>query len=78
MPTVKNILGPYRVYFYSFDRNEPKHVHVQREKNVCKFWFEPLALCSSSGFAPHELNQVRQLIQTNLYSILEAWNEHCE
>lgn len=78
MPTVKNIPGPYRVFFYSFDRNEPKHVHVQREKNVCKFWLEPLALCRNNGFAPHELNQVRQLIQTNLYGILEAWNEHCE
>ena len=78
MPTVKNISGPYRVFFYSFDRNEPKHVHVQREKSMCKFWLEPLALCKNSGFAPHELNQVRQLIQTNLFSILEAWDEHCE
>jgi len=35
MPTVKNIPGPYRLYFYSFDCNEPKHVHVQKgEKDL--------------------------------------------
>lgn len=32
MPTVKNIEGPYRVFFYSFDCHEPKQVHIQREK----------------------------------------------
>lgn len=77
MPTIKDIPGPYRLFFYSFDCNEPEHVHVQREKNTCKFWLEPLALCKNSGFSPHELNQIRQLIQTHLYSILETWNEHC-
>ncbi|MGH9338024.1 MAG: DUF4160 domain-containing protein [Acidobacteriota bacterium] len=28
MPTVKDIAGPYRFYFYSFDCNERPHVHV--------------------------------------------------
>jgi hypothetical protein len=32
MPAVKDIQGPYRLFFYSFDCNQPKHVHVQREK----------------------------------------------
>ena len=34
MPTIKNIPGPYRFFFYSFDCNEPEHVHVQRENKV--------------------------------------------
>jgi hypothetical protein len=25
MPTIKNISGPYRFFFYSFDCNEPVH-----------------------------------------------------
>ena len=29
MPTVKGIVGPYRFSFYSFDCEEPMHVHVQ-------------------------------------------------
>jgi hypothetical protein len=28
MPTVRNLPGPYRFFFYSFDCNEPEHVHV--------------------------------------------------
>ncbi|MEA3241760.1 MAG: DUF4160 domain-containing protein [Pseudomonadota bacterium] len=77
MPTVKKISGPYRFFFYSFDCNEPMHVHVQREKSVSKFWLNPLALCKNNGFTPKELNTVRKTIQSNMTKILEAWNEHC-
>jgi hypothetical protein len=42
MPTVKNIKGPYRVFFYSFDCHEPKHVHIQREKLTCNFGWNRL------------------------------------
>jgi len=59
VPTVRGIEGPYQFFFYSFDCNEPKHVHVQRERNMCKFWLEPLALAGNDGFAPHELNRIR-------------------
>ena len=77
MPTVKNISGPYRFFFYSFDCNEPMHVHVQREKSVCKFWLNPIALCKNNGFTPKDLNTIRNIIQSNITNILEAWNEHC-
>jgi hypothetical protein len=77
MPTVKDIQGPYRLFFYSFDCNEPKHVHVQREKLICKFWLEPISLVKNSGFSPKELNSIRRIIEFNLNKILEAWYEHC-
>ena len=77
MPTIKNITGKYRLFFYSFDCYEPKHVHVQQEKNVCKFWLEPVVLCKNYGFTPRELNIIRELIYNNKMTILEAWNEHC-
>jgi hypothetical protein len=77
MPTVKNIPGPYRFFFYSFDCNEPKHVHVQREKKICKFWLESISLSKNGGFSPKELNSIRQIIESNLIKILEAWREHC-
>ena len=77
MPTVKGVAGPYRFYFYSFDCNEPKHVHVQRDKLVCKFWLEPVALNKNYGFSPRELNAIRQIISSNRNTFLEAWNEHC-
>jgi len=52
-------------------------VHVRRDKMVCKFWLEPLELCSNHGFAPRELTAVRELVRANLAKIIEAWNEHC-
>ena len=32
MPTVKNISGPYRLFFYSFDCNEP-NMSMFKEKS---------------------------------------------
>ena len=77
MPTVKDITGRYRFYFYSFDGNEPAHIHVRRERMVCKFWIEPVALAQNHGFSARELNQIRTVIQANLKEIQEAWREHC-
>lgn len=77
MPTIKNLSGPYRFFFCSFDCNEPKHVHVQRDKSVCKFWIDPLLLCKNHGFAPKELNVIRKMIESNKDIIEEAWDEHC-
>lgn len=36
MPTVLRS-GPYRFFFYAGDRDEPRHVHVEREDEVAKF-----------------------------------------
>ena len=77
MPTVKNIQGSYRFFFYSFDCHESKHVHVQRERMVCKFWIEPIALSKNYRFPSRELNMIRQIIVINREKILEAWDEHC-
>jgi hypothetical protein len=77
MPTVPGIPGPFRFFFYSFDCHEPKHVHVRRDRKVCKFWVEPIVLSSNNGFTSKELNRIRAIIRDNLLDILEAWNEHC-
>ncbi|HEY6552922.1 MAG TPA: DUF4160 domain-containing protein [Vicinamibacteria bacterium] len=77
LPTIRGISGPYRFFFYSFDCGEPQHVHVQRERMLCKFWLSPLSLSGNHGFSPRELNRIREMIQDNLERIREAWNEHC-
>ena len=77
LPTVPGIPGPYRFFFYSFDCNEPKHVHVRRDRAVCKFWLEPVVLAYNNGFSAKELNRIRKLIIDNLDRIREAWDEHC-
>jgi len=77
MPTIQNISGPYRFYFYSFDCNEPLHVHAQRERMICKFWLEPVTLAQNHGFSSRELNRIRAIIQAETDKIQEAWREHC-
>ncbi len=57
MPTVATF-GPYRVFFYSADRAEPVHVHVEREHKVAKFWLDPVRLARSGGFSRKELGRI--------------------
>lgn len=77
LPTVPGIPGPYRFFFYSFDCNEPMHVHVRRDRAVGEFWLEPVVLASNNGFSAKELNQIRKIILDNLDLIRETWDEHC-
>ena len=77
MPTVRGIPGGYRFFFYSFDCNEPMHVHIKREAKVCKFWLQPLALAGNDGYSAHELGQIRRAVMDNLELLIGAWNEHC-
>jgi len=39
MPTISRI-GPYRLFFYAGDRDEPEHVHVERDDQLAKFWLD--------------------------------------
>lgn len=77
MPTIKQISNGLRFFFFSFDCNEPMHVHVSRENMTCKFWIDPIALARNHGFAAKELNKIRKIIQSNIDIIREAWHEHC-
>lgn len=62
LPTISDIPGPYRLFFYSFDCSEPMHVYVSRDDATCKFWLEPVVLARNNGFSAKELNRIRQLI----------------
>ena len=75
MPTVLRS-GPYRFYFYSSDGSEPPHVHVQRENAMAKFWLDPLRYDHSIAFRPVELRRIQAIIEENLDTILESWNEY--
>lgn len=77
MPTIKGIPGPYRFFFFSFDCNEPVHVHVRRDRASCKFWLDPVALAGVAGFSPRELNRIRSVILEHRLLIQEAWREQC-
>ena len=75
MPSVLRT-GPYRIYFYSHEPNEPPHVHIDRENDSCKFWLDPVALARNLGFSAKELRDIENNIIENQQLLLEAWNEY--
>ncbi|MCG6552080.1 MAG: DUF4160 domain-containing protein [Candidatus Magnetominusculus sp. LBB02] len=75
MPTVLRV-GPYRLFFYSGDGDEPVHIHVDRDDNIAKFWLDPIRLQVSEGFNRIEISNIYKIINENQLRLLEAWNEH--
>ncbi len=73
MPTVLRS-GPYRVYFFSHEPNEPPHVHVDRDEMSAKFWLRPVRLARTLGFTGRELRRIEALILANEQLLLEAWH----
>ena len=74
MPTVLRS-GPYRFFFYSGDRGEPPHVHVERDDSEAKFWLDPVRLERSHGFARKEIRQIQAIVEANRQVLLDRWHE---
>ena len=64
--------GPYRVYFYSHEPNEPPHVHVDRDECSAKFWLEPVGLAHNLGFNARELRRVEVIVAEHRTQLKEA------
>ena len=75
MPTVLRD-GPYSFVFFSSDRGEPPHIHVKRDRDIVKFWLQPIQLANNHGFAMAELNDIERLIRKHKQTLDEAWHEY--
>ena len=75
MPSVLRS-GPYRLFFYSADGDEPQHVYVERETLHAKFWLLPIRLEDSRGFRPAEIRRIERLVEENLSALLRAWHDY--
>ena len=75
MPTVFQD-GPYRFIFFSSDKGEPPHIHVERDRRVAKFWLNPVVLVKNRGFPGHELTRIARLVRHHETTLLEAWHEY--
>ena len=75
MPTVLRV-GAYRFFFYAGDRDEPLHVHIERDDKIAKFWLDPVRLQSSGGFSRMEIGKIRKIIGDYHSKLLEAWHEY--
>ncbi|WP_298371031.1 DUF4160 domain-containing protein [Azospirillum sp.] len=74
MPKVADF-GPYRLFFYSNERGEPPHVHVERDGNVAKYWLRPVGLASNDGFAARELRELQRVVVEHERQCEERWHE---
>jgi hypothetical protein len=75
MPTVLRT-GPYRLFFYSGDGREPRHVHVERDDNRAKFWLEPVRLQNSGGFRPAEIREIQRVVEQHRDALVRSWDAY--
>ena len=67
--------GPYRFLFYANEGNEPPHIHIRRDRQVAKFWLDPLRPARNGGLPQHEINRIRVIMEDHQALFLERWNE---
>ena len=75
MPTILRI-GRFRFFFYSSDRTELPHVHVEAGDAVAKFWLDPVRLAVSRGMARHELSRLQQLVVDHREILVREWHAY--
>ena len=68
--------GPYRLFFYAGDIDEPPHVHVERDNGIGKFWLDPVRLQRGNGFSRVELARIERLVNDHRVELVEAWNDY--
>ncbi len=75
MPTVLRV-GPYEFFFFSDERQEPPHIHVERDEDDAKFWLGPVRLAANHGFRRHELNRILALVIQHEAFLQEQWDAY--
>lgn len=74
MPTLLRF-GSYRFFCYSGDRDEPPHVHIERDQDEAKFWLSPVRLQTNKGFSRTEINRLQKLVEEYQEQLLEGWHD---
>jgi len=74
MPTIARIRG-YRFFFFSLDRTERIHVHVDKAEAYAKYWLRPVTLARSRAFRSNELTEIQHIIEENADAFEEKWHE---
>ena len=75
MPTILRMKG-YRFFFFSLDRSEKEHIHIEKAGKYVKYWLLPVELTHNRGFRSHELTEIRKLVQENENLIEGRWHEY--
>lgn len=67
--------GPYRFFFFSGDRGQPPHVHVERDDQEAKFWLDPLETARTGGLSQRDINDILRIVEEQRLYFLERWDE---
>ena len=73
MPEVLRV-GPYKVYVYAYEGDEPPHVHVNRDRDKAKFWLRPVVVAWSRRFKPVELRRIARMLEANEAKLIKEWH----
>ena len=68
MPKVRDIDG-ISFSFYSWEGNEPAHIHIRKGGAVAKYWLRPMQLVYSRGFNPNEQRKIKKLLREHADAI---------
>jgi hypothetical protein len=64
------------LFFYSDDRDEPRHIHVEREGNTAKSWLDPVRYERSTGFNRKEILALEHLVAENQEKLRRSWDDY--
>jgi hypothetical protein len=75
VPTVLRERG-FRFFFWSNERNEPPHVHVESGDGYAKVWLAPVRLAQSVGYGPREVRDLLAIVRDQREQLEQAWHEY--
>lgn len=75
MPTLL-IWRDYRFRFYSSDRTEPPHVHIQEDGRDAKIWLHGLDVSFNHGYNERELQKLIAKVAEHRNGWIGSWNEY--
>jgi hypothetical protein len=79
VPVVLRLEG-FVFYFYSFDCQEPAHIHVDRDGKTATFWLRDGegVLARPTRFSRRDVNRLRSILVDRYAMVLDAWHNHCD
>jgi hypothetical protein len=66
----------FRFFFWSNERNEPLHIHVESGDGYAKFWLSQVSLAESGGYDGGELRQLLEIVRKRRERMERAWYDH--
>lgn len=57
---------------------EPRHVHVEGNDGLAKFWLRPVSLAENVGYSPREIHRIRKVVESERLLLIRAIDTVCK